>query len=175
MSTIRIINEDVKLNINAGVLNALIFVTYRIGNRIFLCEGITRKLLIPVYFFVYVIHRILSLLVGCSVPFSAVLGRRIKFQHGFYGIFISSLAVIEDDCVILHQVTIGSNINGEKNKVLGAPKICTGTFIGVGAKIIGPIKVGRHSKIGANCLVVKDVPDFCICVSAMARCIPLKK
>lgn len=164
------ISEDVSLNIKSGIVTALIFITYRVGHEISKCVGIKRKCYLPLYIIVYSLHRLLSLVVGCSLPFSANLGRRIRFQHGFYGVFISSLATIEDDCIILHQVTIGSNFNGETNKKLGAPRICSGTFIGVGAKIIGPLVIGEGCKVGANCLINSDVPKYSKCFSPLSSC-----
>lgn len=77
--------------------------------------------------------------------------------HDLFGIFISNNAVIGKRCVIMHQVTIGSNTSiGSKNN--GSPTIEDDVFIGAGAKIIGNVIVGEHSRIGANCVVVKDTP-----------------
>lgn len=165
------INEDIRLNIKSGIFTILIFITYRVGHEICKCHGVKRGFYFPLYFLIYSFHRFLSLVVGCSIPFSAELGRRIIFQHGFYGVFISSMATIEDDCIILHQVTIGSNISGDDSKPVGAPRICSRTFVGVGAKIIGPLVVGEQCKIGANCLIINDVPKYSKCLSPLSSCV----
>ena len=60
--------------------------------------------------------------------------------------------------IIFQQVTIGSNtLQDSKGK--GAPYIEDNVYIGAGAKIIGNVHVGQNSRIGANCVVVKDVPE----------------
>lgn len=90
------------------------------------------------------------------------------FPHGVTGIFISSGAVIGKDCVIFHQVTIGSNTLEDSSKK-GSPTIGDNVYIGAGAKIIGCIRIGNNCRIGANCVVVKDVPDNTTVVSQPAR------
>ena len=83
---------------------------------------------------------------------------KIVLPHGLSGIFISQGAVIGKNCVIFHQVTIGSNTLKDSKKI-GAPVVGDNCYIGVGAKIIGNIKIGNNVRIGANCVVTKDVPD----------------
>ena len=80
------------------------------------------------------------------------------FPHGFYGIFISEGAKIGKNCVIFHQVTIGSNtIPGSAGR--GCPTLGDHVYIGCGAKIIGNVRIGNNVRIGANCVVTRDVPD----------------
>lgn len=80
------------------------------------------------------------------------------FPHGgAWGVFISNSAHIGKNCVIFHQVTIGSNmLIDSKNQ--GAPTLEDNVFVGCGAKIIGKVHVGKNARIGANAVVVKDVP-----------------
>lgn len=78
--------------------------------------------------------------------------------HGLNGIHISDAATIGEGCVILQQVTIGSNTT-KGSKHFGSPTIGKHVFIGAGAKIIGNVRVGDNCRIGANCVVVKDMPD----------------
>lgn len=79
------------------------------------------------------------------------------FPHDPIGVFISNSAHIGRKCVIFQQVTIGSNmIKGSKKK--GAPTLEDNVYIGCGAKIIGNVHVGKNARIGANAVVVKDVP-----------------
>ena len=90
------------------------------------------------------------------------LGTRIDgvpaFPHGLNGIFISEGAKIGRNCVIFHQVTIGSNTLAD-SRGRGAPIIGDNVYIGCGAKIIGNVRVGNNVRIGANCVVTRDVPD----------------
>ena len=91
--------------------------------------------------------------VGISAEFEDVP----IFPHGPVGVFISNSAHIGKKCVIFHQVTIGSNmIKGSKSH--GAPTIEDNVYIGCGAKIIGNVHVGHNARIGANAVVVKDIP-----------------
>lgn len=94
---------------------------------------------------------------GGFIGIDAVIEDKPIFPHGPFGVFISNSAHIGKKCVIFQQVTIGSNtIKDSKNQ--GAPYLEDGVYIGSGAKIIGNVHVGRNARIGANCVVVKDVP-----------------
>lgn len=92
------------------------------------------------------------------------------FPHGFQGVFISEGATIGENCVIFHQVTIGSNTLSDSDGA-GSPTIGDNVYIGCGAKIIGNVRVGNHVRIGANCVVTKDVPDNATVVAAAPRII----
>ena len=104
------------------------------------------------------------------IPISTKIEGVPIFPHGLNGIFISSGAVIGKDCVIFHQVTIGSNTLPD-SKGQGAPTIGNNVYIGAGAKIIGNVIIGNNVRIGANCVVTKDVPDNTTVVSAPIRLI----
>lgn len=94
---------------------------------------------------------------GGFIGVDAVIEEKPVFPHGPFGVFISNSAHIGRKCVIFQQVTIGSNtIKDNKNQ--GSPYLEDGVYIGCGAKIIGNVRVGRNARIGANCVVVKDVP-----------------
>lgn len=94
---------------------------------------------------------------GSFIGIDAELEDKPIFPHRPLGVFISNMAHIGKKCVIFQQVTIGSNsLKGSKNQ--GAPYLENGVYIGCGAKIIGNVKVGRNARIGANCVVVKDIP-----------------
>ena len=93
---------------------------------------------------------------GSSIPIT--LAHAPFFPHGVKGIFISEKAKIGKDCVIFHQVTIGSNtLSGSKRR--GSPTVGDHVYIGAGAKIIGNVTVGNSARIGANCVVVEDIPN----------------
>ena len=85
------------------------------------------------------------------------------FPHGISGIFISSEAVIGTNCIVFHQVTIGSN-RLKDNPHFGSPIVGDNVYIGSGAKLIGKIVVGNNVRIGANAVVTKDVPSNCVVV-----------
>lgn len=90
------------------------------------------------------------------------------FPHGINGVFIAQEAVVGEGCVIFQHVTIGSNTLLD-SKGQGAPVIGNNVYIGAGAKIIGKVVVGDNCRIGANCVVTKDVPENTTVVSAPVR------
>jgi len=90
--------------------------------------------------------------------------------HGLKGIFISNGASIGRNCVIFQHVTIGSNtIKGSPTE--GCPVIGDNCYIGAGAKVIGQVTIGNNVRIGANCIVVEDIPDNAVVVMNKPRVI----
>ncbi|MBN2869595.1 MAG: serine O-acetyltransferase [Campylobacterales bacterium] len=85
----------------------------------------------------------------------ATIGRRVFIDHGF-GVVIGQTTVIEDDVLIYQGVTLGgvSLVHGKRH-----PTIQSGVVIGAGAKVLGNITIGANSKIGANSVVVRNVPE----------------
>lgn len=104
---------------------------------------------------------------GSWIGANAIIEEPPTFPHGPFGIFISSGAHIGKKCVIFQHVTIGSNTLRDSRRK-GSPNLGDNVYIGCGAKIIGNINVGNNARIGANCVVVKDVPDNSVTV---IRCI----
>lgn len=99
---------------------------------------------------------------GTSLHEGAFFKTPPNLPHGLYGIIVSRNAIIGENCTIFHQVTIGEGRGG-------APIIGDNCYIGAGAKIIGNIMVGNNMKIGANCVVVEDIPDNCTVVLEKPR------
>jgi serine O-acetyltransferase len=95
---------------------------------------------------------------GSYIGYSSKFAGIPLFPHGIIGIFISAGAEIGKNCVIFHQVTIGSNTLID-SKRQGAPVIGDNCYIGAGAKIIGKLRIGNNCRIGANCVIVNDIPD----------------
>ncbi len=85
----------------------------------------------------------------------ATIGRRCFIDHGA-GVVIGETAVLGDDVTLYHGVTLGgvSWSPGKRHPTLG-----DGVLVGAGAKILGPITVGAGSRVGANSVVVEDVPE----------------
>ena len=91
---------------------------------------------------------------GIEIHPGATIGRRFFIDHGM-GVVIGETAIIGDDVMIYHGVTLGGR-SLEKGK--RHPTIENNVTIGAGAKVLGPLTVGHNSAIGANAVVVKDVP-----------------
>ena len=103
------------------------------------------------------------------IGFDSEFSNEPLFPHGMKGIFISREAKIGSDCVIFHQVTIGSNTLIDSN--IGSPTIGDNVYIGAGAKIIGNILIGDNCRIGANCVVYENMPSNSVAVNAPTRII----
>ena len=102
---------------------------------------------------------------GVEIHPGAVIGRRFFIDHGM-GIGIGETAEIGDDVLMYHQVTLGGRSRGRFKR---HPTIGNNVLLGAGAKIIGPIVVGDGAKIGANALVVHDVPAHSVVTGVVAN------
>jgi serine O-acetyltransferase len=115
------------------------------------------------------------ILMGLSQIFTSIdihpaarIGRRVFIDHGM-GVVIGETCIIEDDVLIYQGVTLGgvSLDRGVKRH----PTVRCGAVIGAGAKVLGNIVVGEDAKIGANSVVVRDVPDNSTAVGIPAHVI----
>ena len=129
--------------------------------------GVHPLLLRKLLSFLYKLGKVTSqILTGIDLPCETRIGRRLKFEH-FGGIIISGDTVLGDDVIIRNGVTIGLK---HTNKP-GAPVIGNRVDIGTGAKILGAIHVGDDAVIGANAVVLIDVPAGALAVGIPARII----
>lgn len=99
-------------------------------------------------------------LYGLHVSLKAQIGIGINFKH-INGVVIGDGVVIGKNVVIYHQVTLGGQNLGD-GKEGNYPVIEDNVTIFTGAKILGPVRIGENSIIGANSVIVKDVPQNCI-------------
>ena len=102
---------------------------------------------------------------------AAQIGERVFIDHGA-GVVIGETAIIGNDVVIYQQVTLGgvSTSHGKRH-----PTVENGVVIGAGAKILGNITLGAECKVGANSVVVKDVPCCATAVGVPARILKCEK
>lgn len=107
---------------------------------------------------------------NANIPYTTEIAGVPTFPHGLSGIYISAGAKLGKDCVIFHQVSIGSNTLPD-SKGQGFPTIGDGVYIGVGAKIVGGVRIGNNVRIGANCVVTQDIPDNATVVMERPRII----
>lgn len=91
---------------------------------------------------------------GIEIHPGAVIGKRLFIDHGM-GVVIGETTVIGDDVIIFHGVTLGGTGKQKKRR---HPVIGNRVLIGAGAKILGYIRIGDGVKIGANAVVLQDIP-----------------
>ena len=98
----------------------------------------------------------------------AQLGRRLFIDHGM-GVVIGETAVVGDDVLLFHGVTLGgrSMRQGKRHPTLGDR-----VTVGAGAKVLGPVAIGSGAQIGANAVVITDVPTDHIAVGIPAKIRP---
>lgn len=99
-------------------------------------------------------------LTGVEIHPGAKIGRRFFIDHGM-GVVIGETAEVGDDVTLYHGVTLGG-VSLEKGK--RHPTLGDKVVVGAGAKVLGAIKIGSGSRIGANAVVVKPVPDESVVV-----------
>ena len=92
---------------------------------------------------------------GIEIHPGAVIGRRFFIDHGM-GVVIGETAIIGDDCMLYHGVTLGGTT---WDKVKRHPTLKNGVVIGAGAKILGPITLGNNVRVGSNSVVVRSIAD----------------
>ena len=107
----------------------------------------------------------------------AKIGKNLFIDHGM-GVVIGETSEIGDNVTIYHNVTLGGSspsIDSERQRhEKRHPTIGNDVVIGSGAQIIGPIKVGNNSRIAANAVVVKDVPENATMVGIPAKAVKLE-
>lgn len=108
---------------------------------------------------------------GIELPYSAQLGRRVVIEHQSC-IVIHGDCVIGDDCIIRQGVTMG---NRYLDCPFDAPKLGKRVNVGAGAKLFGNITIGDDANIGANAVVLIDVPPGATAVGIPAKVINAKK
>lgn len=107
---------------------------------------------------------------GIELPYSVLLGRRVVIEHQG-AIVVHGNSVIGDGCTIRQGVTLG-NRRPEEHDL--APTLGKGVSVGAGAKILGPVTIGDHATIGANAVVLCDIPSRSVAVGVPAKVLTKK-
>lgn len=130
--------------------------TYRIANRLYKANWKRSA---------RVIMGLNQIITNIDIHPAATIGNRVFIDHGT-GVVIGETTIIEDDVLIYQGVTLGGvNLTAGKRH----PTIKRGVVIGAGAKVLGNITIGEYSKVGANSVVVKEVPDHSTAIGIPAR------
>ena len=144
-----------------GAQGFWVMIVYRFGRwRYKVRPAMVRKLCSLIY---HVLYKIVQVITGIELPCEVVVGRNFVIDH-FGGIIISGYAKFGDNCRIRDGAVVGLRRVGEKF----APVVGNDVDIGSGAKLLGPITIGDKVLIGANAVVLCDVPDNSIAVGVPA-------
>jgi serine O-acetyltransferase len=144
-----------------GAQGLWVMAVYRFGRwRYGVKPAILRKFFSLIY---HVLFKFIQIVTGIELPCEALVGANFVIDH-FGGIIVSGYASFGDNCRIRNGVVVGLRHIDDKR----APAIGDNVDIGSGAKLLGPIQVGNNVLIGANAVVLCDVPDNCIAVGVPA-------
>ena len=124
-----------------------------------------------------IISQTVRFFTGIEIHPGAKIGKNLFIDHGM-GVVIGETSEIGNNVTIYHAVTLGGSspsIDSERQRhEKRHPTIGDDVVIGSGAQIIGPVKVGNNSRIAANAVVVKDVPDNATMVGIPAKAVKLE-
>lgn len=121
-------------------------------------------------FIALIVFSISRFLTKIEIHPGAQIGECLFIDHGI-GIVIGETAIIGNNCTIYHGVTLGSR--GKLGSFKRHPTIGDNVLIGCGAKVLGNIIVGDNAKIGANSVVIKDVPKNSVVVGIPSKVVKL--
>ncbi len=113
----------------------------------------------------FVWHKVIEITTGIDLPNTAEIGPGLHIAH-FGGIFVNAEARLGTNCNLGAGVVIGS---GGRGSAAGSPVIGDRVFIGPGACVLGPVRVADDVAIGANAVVLADLPPQAVAVGSPAR------
>lgn len=120
----------------------------------------------------YTLARIISQIArrktGIEIHPGAKIGKNFFIDHGM-GVVIGETAEVGNNVLMYHGVTLGGT--GKEKGVKRHPTVEDDVIIGSGAKVLGPVTIGKGAKIGANAVVLQDVPPYATAVGIPARII----
>lgn len=151
-----------------GAQGFWVMLVYRFGRwRYTIKPAIIRK---PFSILYKILYKFIQIITGIEFPCEVEIGDNFVIDH-FGGIVVSGYAKFGNNCRIRNGVVVG--LRHVDNPT--APQFGDDVDIGTGAKILGPIKVGSRVVIGANAVVIQDVPDDSIAVGIPAVIKPRRK
>ena len=119
-----------------------------------------------------IISQFSRFLTGIEIHTGAKIGKNLFIDHGM-GVVIGETSEIGDNVTIYHMVTLGGispsiNSNNQRN-IKRHPTLMDNVVVGSGAQILGPVVVGKNSKIGANAVVTKNVEENAVMIGIPAK------
>lgn len=119
-----------------------------------------------------IISQFSRFLTGIEIHPGAKIGKNLFIDHGM-GVVIGETSEIGNNVTIYHMVTLGGispSINSnDQRHIKRHPTLMDNVVVGSGAQILGPVVVGKNSKIGANAVVTKDVPENAVMIGIPAK------
>jgi len=152
-----------------GGLNALEILLYPGVHAIFFHRVAHFLWIIRIPFLPRLISQFSRFVTGIEIHPGARIGKRFFIDHGM-GVVIGETAEIGDDVMMYHGVTLGGHgwwvdQKGQKRH----PTIGNNCILGLGCKVLGPVTVGDNSKIGADAIVIHDVPKDSLIVGPLGK------
>lgn len=117
----------------------------------------------------YLLYVIAKTLTRCDIAREAVIGPGLRVTHPF-DVVIGPDVRMGSDVVLFNGVTLGNRLS--QGSWTGMPTVGDSVLIGTGAKILGPVTIGNHARIGANAVVLVSVPEGATAVGNPARIVP---
>jgi len=124
-----------------------------------------------------VISQITRFFTGIEIHPGAKVGKNLFIDHGM-GVVIGETSEIKDNVTIYHMVTLGgispSTNSDDQRDAKRHPTLEDNVVIGSGAQVLGPVRIGKNAKVGANAVVTKDVPENAVMIGIPAKNINIK-
>jgi serine O-acetyltransferase len=111
------------------------------------------------------VSQLVRFLTGVEIHPGAVIGRRFFIDHGM-GVVIGETAVIGDDVMLYHGVTLGGTTSKREKR---HPTLGDNVVVGAGASVLGPVTIGEHSVVGANAVVLTSAPPNSLLAGVPAK------
>lgn len=160
----QIIKEDFNTHERRFVQGFWVLLLHRYGNW---RMGINNRLVRLPFSIIYkILFPLTEIICGISLGYAVKVGRRVKLEH--FGGMILVPRSIGNDVIIRQSTTMGI---ARKNQLNGKPVIEDRVDIGCGVAILGNVTVGHDSVIGANAVVVSDIPPYSLAVGIPAKVI----
>lgn len=128
---------------------------YRISRFLFRCG-------IPI--FPKILDVFIRIFYSCVLPHSVEVGRGLVLGYDGLGVVIHKHAKLGNNVHVDQHVTIGGNA-----RVMGVPVVESNVYLGAGCKILGPVRIGEGSVVGANAVVISDVPPRSVVVGVPGK------
>lgn len=156
------------INNNKNLKGRIIVVSFTLMS--FFRKRMTSKFTYILFAPIVIVYKFITdLLLGCEIPASTKIGQGLIIHHG-RGLVLNENVVIGKNVTLKHNTTIGNkeSLSGDD---LGSPVIEDNVLVGPNSVIIGPIRIGHNSIIGAGSVVIKDVEPYSIVAGNPARLI----